>query len=173
MSAIIKPKTDVKYWHAGRIFFALARYFDYLTNHMISQFTIDGGIADLVFISRAGYATEVEIKISMADWNADQQKDKWAAERPHIARFFYAIPETLEDRIPQWLPAHSGILVCRRSGKSGRNFDQVSEIRAATRRPARKLPDRYRAKIHELAYYRFWRQEMQFWQRRLHSGEIR
>lgn len=112
MSAVAKAESA--YWHQGRILFALARYFDYLTNRMMTQFFIDGGIADLVFVSRHGYATEVEIKISLADWNADLNKGKWDMERPHVARFFYAIPETLETRIPPWVPRDAGILVCRR-----------------------------------------------------------
>jgi len=162
---------SMNYWHQGRMLFALARYFDWSSQRMMSQFAIDGGIADLVFVSRTGYATEVEIKISLADWNADLHKAKWDQDRQHIARFFYAIPETLEERIPDWLPAYAGLLVVRRSGTSGRNFDQVSELRAAHRRPAKKLSERDQNIMFRSAYYRFWRQEMRFWQKRLFHRE--
>lgn len=155
IAPLVKPRS----WHAGRIMLALARYFDWSSQRMMSQMYIDGGIADLVFVSRAGYATEIEIKISVADWNADLKKMKWKRDRPHVARFFYAIPETLESSIPAWLPDYAGVLIVR---KSGSGYDRVDERKAAVRRKALKMSDFDQAKMHESAYYRFWRQELRF-----------
>jgi len=79
---------SINYWHQGRMLFALARYFDWSSQRMMSQFAIDGGIADLVFVSRAGYATEVEIKISLADWECRSLQSEVGAGSPaHRAIF--------------------------------------------------------------------------------------
>lgn len=149
-------------WHAGRILLALARHFDWWHNRMFTEYEVDGGRADLVFLSKAGYLTEVEIKISLRDWNADQTKRKFNKPRPHVSRFFYAIPETLENQIPDWLPESAGILVVRANpsvwGSGG--YDQAHEIRAARRLPAQKLPESHVHQMHVSMYYRFWNQEI-------------
>lgn len=159
---------EIGYWTSGRIRFALARYFNWRQHVMMSEWTIDGGIADLLFISRSGYATEIEIKISRADWKADRHKQKFDRERPHIARFFYAVPETLADSQPEWTPEYTGLLIVRAAHNSY-SFDEVTEARAAIRRPAQKMSDREIARVHRSAYFRFWEQEMARLQVRLYD----
>lgn len=153
-------------WHAGRILFALSRHFSWWQHRMLPEFEVDGGRADLVVITRSNYLTEIEIKVSLSDWNADQHKDKFKRPRPHVARFFYAIPETLQDRIPDWLPPTAGVLVV---SNGGLGWDYVREVRAAKRLPAKKVDDQLVRKIEEACYYRFWRSHMQAEQRRLHD----
>ena len=144
------------HWTSGRIRLALAAHLDWQQNRMFPEWPIDGGIADLVFVTRAGYVTEIEIKISIADWKADRWKRKWDTERPHISRFFYAVPDTLVDQIPDNIPSHAGILrVC-----AGQYHDSVSEVRAAVRLLARKLTPEAQRKMFESAYYRYWRREL-------------
>lgn len=162
-----------EYWTSGRIRFALARYFNYLDHLMMTEWEIDGGIADMLFISRAGYATEIEIKISVSDWKADQNKGKFDRERPHVARFFYAVPEELADKVPVTIPSYAGILIVR-SGKGLKyhSFDQVREIRAAIRRKAQKISEQEITRLYRSAYYRFWREEMKRQQRKLFDRPI-
>jgi hypothetical protein len=75
--------------------FNLARYFAWFDNRIVTEWELDGGRADMLVISRAGYATEIEVKVSRADWRKDAAKAKWAVDREHVARFFFAVPSTL------------------------------------------------------------------------------
>lgn len=151
--------------HAGRILFALARHFNWWQNKMISEFAVDGCREDLVVVSRAGYATVIEIKVTRADWQADRNKGRWPSER--IARFFYAVPHDLfKAGIPNHVPDFCGILTVRQQ-RPARSFDDVREVRAAKRLHAKKLEPRQMAAINESFYYRFWRQHMELEQRRL------
>ena len=145
--------------NAGHILTALARHFDWWQNTIIPEWEIDGGRADLLILSRRNYLTEIEIKVTMADWNCDRDKNKWKRERPHIARFFYAIPENLKDRVPEWVPPSAGILSVR--WHPGYERAHVSLVRNAKRQPkAQHAPDGLVAKVHESCYYRFWRREV-------------
>lgn len=158
-----------EHWHAGRILFALARHFDWWQNRMITEFEVDGGRADLAMISKAGYVTEIEIKVSVRDWRADQHKLKWMKHgwtRPHIARFFYAVPSPLANKIPEWVPTDAGILIVR----GGPGFDTVKEQRAARRYTARPLSAVQLQQIDQAYYYRFWRQHMEIQRQRLHPA---
>jgi hypothetical protein len=140
-------------WNSGRMMLALVRYFDWRVNRVMNEAWIDGGRADLVFVSKAGYATEIEIKISLSDWAADRKKDKFKMPRPHVARFYYAIPDHLLDRVPFWLAEDIGIIVVR----DGDGRDYASEYRAAKRMPrAQKLPPSWWDNWRDNAYYRYW-----------------
>lgn len=120
--------------HSGHMIYALARHFDWFRNRMMTEWYIDGGQADLIFVSKAGYVTEIEVKISRADWKKDASKSKWQRPRPHIARFFYAVPESLlAEGLPDWCPPEAGVLAV-----SGAN---VREVRAARRFKSQKLSD--------------------------------
>lgn len=151
--------------HAGRMLFALARYFDWYQQRMIPECEIGGLREDLVIVSRAGYATVVEIKVSRSDWQADRYKSRWPSTS--IARFFYAVPLELYERgVPAHVPAHCGLLVLRR-GDAWDGYDSISEERAARRLPARKLSDAQLRKFDEAFYYRYWRLHMECERRRL------
>jgi hypothetical protein len=47
--------------------------------------------ADLVAVSKSDYLTEIETKISMADWKADMSKSKFEHNQfgELVRRFFY------------------------------------------------------------------------------------
>lgn len=143
---------------------------------MITEFQIDGGRADLLVVTKAGYATEVEIKISKKDWRADDKKPKFMAQRPHISRLFYAVPEQLMKgldirdaaSLPRWIRPHVGILVVR---DGGLGYDSVRELRAARRFRCRPLTEQHQAQIATSFYYRFWRQHMEIQRQRLFPAE--
>lgn len=166
-------------WHAGRILFALARHFDWYSFRCATEFQIDGYTADFVTITRAGYLTEVEIKVSRKDWRAPKELRKALAigSRPHIARFFYAVPETLFqagrptfEQIPSFVPPWAGVLVV--SG-DGVGYDVVREARAAQRFKAQPLAPGHHHQLLEGCYYRFWRQQMESLRRRFFETERR
>lgn len=152
-------------WHAGRLIYALAHRFDWRQNQMMTEFAVDGGQADLVFITAAGYLTEIEVKVSLADWRADFAKGKWQKPRPTVARFFYAIPETLAEKIPEGLPEHAGIIVVRSSSQGGPDYTR--EIKPARRLRAQKVAPEMRRRLVDNCYYRYWQQQMRGLGRRL------
>lgn len=145
--------------HAGRILFALARYFQWFQQkRMLTEFDLDGLREDLIIVSRAGYTTVVEIKVSLSDWKADRNKNRWPSE--HIARFFYAVPHDLYKRhgVPDSVPGFCGLLTVK-AGCHG-NYDYCSEEHAAKRLRAKPLDADQLRRIDEAFYYRFWRLQM-------------
>lgn len=143
-------------WHAGRMILALAKHFDWYQNTMMTEWFVDGGQADLIFVTRAGYLTEIEIKISLSDWNADQTKKKFQLPRPHVSRFFYAVPEPLIDRVPEWVSEEVGLLaVVERP-----TYDSVREIRPAKRKKSVPLRGDEIARIYRNGHARMWSREL-------------
>lgn len=144
--------------NAGLILLALARHFNWFQVRMLPEFEVDGGRADLAILSRSGYVTEIEIKISLSDWNADRDKDKFKTARPHVRRFFYAVPKALAEKIPDWVPPEAGILVI--TGYEV-GYPRCRELRPAKALKAEKLPKERADAMIEACYYRFWRLNMQ------------
>lgn len=154
----LKVKRTPRKWHAGHIIYACASYFDWWQNRMMTEFSVSGfRRSDLIFVSKSGYATEIEVKVSVADWNNDRKKGIEKGVSKYITRFFYAIPETLEGKVPDWIPAWAGIIVIR-DGAPG--FDRVDIIREATRLKGEKIPESHIREMEKNCYYRFWRSEM-------------
>ena len=50
--------------------------------------------ADFLYIVKSSYLYEVEIKISFADFRADQKKDKYH-DHPDVRGFYYFVPQEL------------------------------------------------------------------------------
>lgn len=152
--------------------FALARHFQWFQQKMITEFEIGGLREDLVIVSRAGYATVVEIKVSRADWLKDRNKNRWPLPK-QVSRLFYAVPASVYEKgIPPHVPLAAGILVVR-DGGTWQGYDSVVEERAAARVKADKLPEKRLRQIEEAFYYRFWRLQMDQLRRRLHDEPAR
>lgn len=118
---------------------ALIWKFDWQVNECFLNVEFGGGIADLLVITKARLCVEVEIKISMSDWNADQHKSKWQhKDRKKISRMYYAVPEWMADKTPAWVPSEIGIYAVGESG-------WVKEVRPAVR------VSKYRASIKDYA----------------------
>jgi len=126
----------------------LLRHFNWQTSRIIPECTIDGGIADLLIITKAGYLTEVEIKVSLSDWKADADKWKWTGKRERISRFFYAVPVELAGRAPDNLPFGAGILSVRLG---------INVVRPAVRTRAKRIEPEEYGKLMEAFYWRFWK----------------
>lgn len=133
----------------------LARRFNWMANRIIPECTIDGGIADLLVITKAGYLTEIEIKVRLSDWKADLLKRKWYIERPHISRFFYAAPYDLASNPPEGLPEGAGILGISGAGQHIRMVG-VHVLRPAKRKRTTKLTRLEILELSDCMYYRWW-----------------
>lgn len=140
--------------HAGHIIYAIAHSYDWFRNQMMTEYEVGGGRADLVMISKSGYLTEFEIKISRSDWAADAHKAKWRKPRPYVKRFFYALPLELTAEIPDWVRPEAGIIGVH---LSERGLPHMRLVRAARPQRAQPMPEPARRRLLESAYYRFWR----------------
>lgn len=95
---------------------------------------------DMFIVSKAGVATEVEIKISKSDLLADFKKGHDHKDRQgRITYFYYAMPETLYEKVKDLIPQDAGILTCARGSWEGASV-YVKEVRKPEKRKnARKL----------------------------------
>lgn len=59
--------------------------------------------ADLVVVSKSGYATEYEIKRSYYDFIADFRKDEKAHKAPWVYQFFYVLPLLIKDKVEAFI----------------------------------------------------------------------
>lgn len=94
---------------------AVANNFDTRKNIIVPNVSWGAGLheCDLLVINGNGYATEVEIKTSKSDLKKD-------FEKPHqhhsekIKNLYYAVPENLLEAARELIPAHAGLIVCKR-----------------------------------------------------------
>jgi len=103
---------------------------------------------DVLVVNKQRYLTEVEIKLTMSDYRADQKKRVWERRRSHPERdlnrqFYYAAPADLAEKIKPELREGCGLLAIRDV-----NFDAVSvAARAPVRAAAKRLPLRLIAEM--------------------------
>lgn len=65
--------------------------------------------ADLVIITKSGYLTEVEIKRSWEDFKADFKKTH-KHDDPRVYKFYYCVPESILDRVIDFLREKYGTI---------------------------------------------------------------
>lgn len=111
--------------NAGLVEAAIRRHVDHRANLLIPEAAIryecgsyigrDGARhpqfgdyrADFMTITRAGYGSELEVKVSRADWKADLAKPKWNGMPPWVTRFIYVVPVALG--VPDFVPPQAGV----------------------------------------------------------------
>lgn len=121
---------------------------------------LNGYEADLLVVSKAGYMTEVEVKVSLADWKSDKRKVskflQLEAETTRTKRFYYAAPLELAQRWEEvGIPAYAGVLGADES-KLNAGHIYWTTVRQATDTQARKLTDREQADLGRLGTMRYW-----------------
>ena len=117
--------------------------------------------ADLVACSDAGWLSEVEIKISKADFLHDKEKPKhdikWTASYPAIvSEFYYAMPSAVWQKCkPEDLPDGAGLILCGEHHK-GNGVTHCFVEQKPKSRAARKLSNDERFQLMRLGYIRYW-----------------
>lgn len=106
---------------------AIMQYFDTRQNLIVPN--ISWGIAnlhecDILSLSKAGYATEVEIKVSKSDLLKDKEKEH-NHRHNHIAQLFFAVPKNLEDIALNVIPERAGLFVVEKYRYRVLGFDDV------------------------------------------------
>jgi hypothetical protein len=142
--------------------------------------------ADIMELTKAGYAVEYEVKISRSDFRNDAKKQRAYATQPpkskydilqegkRVNRFYYIVPEGLiaETEIPEF----AGLIYARKgvigyySNKLG-FYDKekvfFTTVKVAPLLTKEKLADSRLQKCLESTYYRFHK-----YRRKWKSGEI-
>jgi len=138
---------------------ALSTYFNYRINLIVPNISCGMSLheCDLLVVSKAGYLTEVEIKITRADLRADAKK--WHGHRSDvIKRLIFALPDYLENCI-EFVPERAGIILVRQPNvpELYPYHPRCSELRPARRnKAAGKISDADRYKIARLGALRIW-----------------
>jgi len=135
---------------------ALSLYFNRRTNLIVPN--VSWGMfnheCDLIVLTPAGYAWEIEIKVDKYDLIKDKLK-RHGHKDHRIKYLYFAIPQYLEKYI-EHIPAHSGIVIVSES-KWGYSKYMCRTIRkpSAIQKPY-KFTDKDRYKIARLGALRIW-----------------
>lgn len=103
------------YDSAAKIEIAIAYWFGYRLNLIVPNISWGMNIheCDLLVLTKANYASEVEIKVTKADLIKDKDK-RHQHKSPLVRRLYFAIPKKLEKHI-EHIPEHAGILLINNS----------------------------------------------------------
>lgn len=153
--------------NAGLVEAAIRRHVDHRANVLIPEATIRSTTgaeyrADFIMVSKASFATELEVKISIGDWRKDLSKPKWVSMPDWITRFIYVVPEQLG--MPAWVPAQAGIwhVKAARVDHFSTQPDgyEIVVARAPHVLGRQKVSEAVVARWHRNLYYRYWEQRI-------------
>lgn len=159
--------------NAGLVEAAIRRHVDHRANTLIPEAPIRIGRygeyrADFLMVTAAGYGTELEVKVSRADWRADLSKPKWRDMPDWVTRFIYVVPEDLG--IPDFVPELAGVwhVVPRvvtldkysDEERQGADGYEIVLARAPKLLGREKVPPAVVAKWMKNFYYRYWDQRI-------------
>jgi len=138
---------------------ALASWFDYRVNLIVPNvhwgFGPDMHECDLLMMSKHGYCTEVEIKVTRADLRADAKK-KHGHRNKRIKYLYFALPTYL-DHCLEFVPERAGILLVRPWEPGFQPGPSVKRVRAPQcQKHAPKMTDSERYKLARLGTLRIW-----------------
>ena len=131
------------------------------------------GECDLLAVSKAGYVTEYEIKMSMHDFKREWKKNRWIgspgnpgfhysyrAFKKMVKFYWIVVPGKLAAKVEPLIPEHIGaglISVSERSTPWRVNDLGFEETRPAIlNSKAQKITDEQRMNLGRLAAMRYW-----------------
>jgi hypothetical protein len=140
---------------------AVADYFNPRQNLIVPN--IHWGLwiheCDLFILTQAGYAYEVEIKVTKADLMRDKDKRHNHEDRDNrIKHLYFAIPEKLLPHI-EHIPQRAGILVAKSRRYSMRHSGErlrVEEVREPLLMSSYKFSEPEKYKVARLGALRTW-----------------
>jgi len=159
---VVQLKTKVEPIKTIDIEVAISKYFGVRQNIIVPN--ISWGFhwmheCDMFIVTKAGIATEVEIKISKSDLLADFKKGHDHKDREgRITYFYYAMPETLYEKVKDLIPTEAGILTCYRPDwdSDGTRVYMHEKRKPEKRKNTRKLTPEEQLKIAWLGTMRIW-----------------
>ena len=134
---------------------AVARLFDFRKYNIVPN--ISWGFhglheCDLFLVNSSKYCYEVEIKISKSDFLKDFEK-RHGHKSNYIKDFYYAMPETLYEKVKEQIPEHAGAITCEVS--RGRVVANIVK-NPISNKNAKKISLEDELKILRLATMRIW-----------------
>lgn len=115
--------------------------------------------ADLFVFSKARYASEIEVKISLFDWKADLKKKKHA-DLKYIKHFYYAVPTDLIDKIPDGIDVRYGLIEVYQGNQD--SILRARFIKRADNLGATKIPKNIIIKAFRSMYWRNFKLQSNF-----------
>ena len=143
--------------HAGDVEIAVARLYGWRQCFIVPN--VSWGLnfiheLDMLVISSSGYATEIEIKVSLSDLKADQKK-KHTHYSQRIKYFYFAVPEGLQKKALELIPDRAGLIVVREKSKFRQPRTFIAKT-AEVNKCAQKLTESDLIKLGKLAAMRIW-----------------
>lgn len=139
----------------------LASHFEWFRNLCFPNVFWGTGEMDLCVITSANYMWEIEVKLSLSDWKADEHKKKWLARyssyRKYVSRFYYAVPTELIDKVPEFVPKEVGIIEIYWNEYSGY---RTNIVRPSTHKRGIKLTDKMVERMMRKVYFKYWGKRM-------------
>ena len=115
----IKRKTELVKWTESLMQQKLIN-FRSTPRYVLQNLYVFGWESDILFLSKTGFWTEIEIKVSRADFKADLknkvEKHRLLSDKNNILKpnqFFYAVPDGLIE--PDEIPEYAGLLTVSES----------------------------------------------------------
>lgn len=138
----------MNYQTTGEVELAIARYYDWTKNYIVPNTTMFGYEIDLLIVSKSGYGTEVEIKVSKGDLRKDAKKYHHHFNH-RIKYLWFAMPYTLMNCV-DLVPERAGIYLV------GENGVVNIHRQASVNKDAIKWDDKNIIKLLRLAAMRIW-----------------
>ena len=103
------------------------------------------GRPDLMGVTKDGYCIEIEVKRTVADFKADQEKrhrvDEWTNDGK-VRQLYYLVHPSILEKVTPLLPAGCGLMTVNPSRRSlARMPELIIKVRAAVRKHSRQLTD--------------------------------
>lgn len=123
-------------------------------NMIVPNISWGAGIheCDLLVLSKAGWATEIEIKVSRSDLKKDAEK-KHGHDSKKIKYLYFAIPDKLLNCI-EFIPERAGIIAVYDNGSYG--FRATVHRQPEANKEATKWTDKDRSNLGRLGCMRIW-----------------
>lgn len=139
----------------------IASYFEWFRNLCFPNVYMCGGEMDVAVLTPANYLWEIEVKLSLSDWKADEHKDKWKPsyykQREEVSRFYYAVPTKLINKVPDFVSAEAGLIEIYWDNYWGY---RIKVVRESKWKRGKKIIERRKDHLLRKIYFKYWAKRM-------------
>ena len=140
---------------------AIAKMFGIRRNIIVPNISWGLGIheCDLLVLRSSGYAVEVEIKKTYADFKKDFEKRHGHVDyHNRIVEFYYAFPEELYEKCKDLVPENAGVILCKSRYDYKKRFNPKAYVKKKAKRKSKAKPmtEKEQQQIVRLGALRIW-----------------
>ncbi len=135
---------------------AIAKHFDFRRNLIVPNISWGLGFhheIDVMVVTPAGYAKEIEIKVTKSDLKRDGLKRHNHPPLGMIKELWFAVPLALREAALEFIPERAGLYVFH---DNGRHFGLDCVRPAKLNKSIQPLSESKMRKLYELAAMRTW-----------------